>query len=196
MTAKELAARLDGMGYALGVSRENVADAKASGLIILHGESDDLAELEGAITDEAGCYGGGVLYITPEGFFRPCDYNEDCRHVKAAQAAAKTVKAVWCGDTGYTWAYETDLPHETFSILDEGERYCRGIVFEAAALHHQCTHTETEKELARAYLEICGEECAGDDSTGVPKCQFFDFPDVDDNGKPFPGGCRLRALEV
>lgn len=190
MTAKELAARLDGMGYALGVSPEDVAAAKESGLVILHGESDDLAELEGAITSEAGCYDGGTLYITPGGFSRPHDL------LKSAKDTAKTVKAIWRGDTGYTWAYETDLPHETFSILDDGERYCRGIVFEAAALRHQCPHTEMEKELARAYLDICGEECAGDDSTGIPKCQFFDFPDIDDSGKPFPGLCRLRALEV
>lgn len=42
MTAKELAARLDGMGYALGVSPEDVAAAKESGLVILHGESDEI----------------------------------------------------------------------------------------------------------------------------------------------------------
>ena len=28
-----------------------------------------------------------------------------------------------------TWCYKTDIPHETFMIYDDGEPYCRGIVF-------------------------------------------------------------------
>lgn len=27
------------------------------------------------------------------------------------------------------WTYETDIPHETFVIYNDGEPYCRGIVF-------------------------------------------------------------------
>ena len=27
------------------------------------------------------------------------------------------------------WTYRTDIPHETFMIYEDGEPYCRGIVF-------------------------------------------------------------------
>lgn len=28
-----------------------------------------------------------------------------------------------------TWAYVTEIPHETFMVYEDGESYCRGIVF-------------------------------------------------------------------
>jgi hypothetical protein len=30
---------------------------------------------------------------------------------------------------GYSWICETDIPHESFDILDDGNPYCRGIIF-------------------------------------------------------------------
>lgn len=49
------------------------------------------------------------------------------------------------------------------------------------------------EDVTQAYLEICGNDCVGDDSVGVPCCQFYDWPDVDQDGHPCPGGCRLNA---
>ena len=28
-----------------------------------------------------------------------------------------------------SWSYLTDIPHKTFDIMEDGEIYCRGIVF-------------------------------------------------------------------
>ena len=39
------------------------------------------------------------------------------------------MKAVW-GEEGYSWTYETAIPHATFEILEDEEKYCRGIVFD------------------------------------------------------------------
>ena len=53
----------------------------------------------------------------------------------------------------------------------------------------------TLDELARAYLELCGEDnCAGDSTVGIPQCQFYKSPDWDDvNQIPIPGGCKLKS---
>ena len=32
------------------------------------------------------------------------------------------------------WTYMTDIPHATFDVMDDGELYCRGIVFALADL--------------------------------------------------------------
>ncbi len=44
------------------------------------------------------------------------------------------ITAIWDGDTDengqlITWTYKTDIPHETYMIYEDGEPYCRGIVF-------------------------------------------------------------------
>jgi hypothetical protein len=46
---------------------------------------------------------------------------------------ARKIEAVWAED-GYSWTYRTDIPHATFEITEDGEPYCRGIVFALADL--------------------------------------------------------------
>ncbi len=130
---KELATLLDGCEY--GEIPVSLAErAREAGLVILYGASDDLAELRGAVEDEIGCYEGGELLIGKKGFVVPrSDECEACEHYIQSLNRYKRVKAAW-GESGYSWTYETDTPHETFDILEDGEPYCRGIVFEAAAL--------------------------------------------------------------
>lgn len=51
----------------------------------------------------------------------------------------------------------------------------------------------TLDRMAKEYLEICGEDCAGDSSVGLPSCPFYNFPDVDASGELLPGGCQLAV---
>lgn len=30
----------------------------------------------------------------------------------------------------FAWTYSTEIPHATFEIIEEGEKFCRGIVFD------------------------------------------------------------------
>ena len=104
MTLKEFAERLNGAeynGYPV-FSKEDIGIAKENGFVIVTGTSDDLMEFEGAIEDEAGCFNGGKVYFSKNGV------EED-----------KTQNII----------NETKIPHETFSVMDAGEVYCRGIVF-------------------------------------------------------------------
>lgn len=136
MTKEEMAARLDGREYPFDLSAAEESDAKAAGLVVLFGASDDLAEFRGAINDEAGCYDGGELLILGDKLYQ--DEEEcDCSHAMAARRIAMEsslhIEAVWCGPSGYDWAYETEIPHATFDVLEDGRKYCRGIVFEVPA---------------------------------------------------------------
>ena len=116
---KILAASLNGSDY--GCETDNAADmafAKDKSMVVVYGYSDDCAELDGAVQDEISCYNGGAFWIDAKG-----------RVSDTEKAGYKKVEAVWCGPSGASWEYQTDIPHETFNVYEDGELYCVGIVF-------------------------------------------------------------------
>lgn len=128
MLTKEIATIIDGMEYGEEPSEQLINDAKEDGIVIVFGASDDLMEFRGAITDELAIYGGGFAYLNKDGLLKnKCD-NAECPYFIEKRLQAKSIAAVWdCG--GYSWMYITEISHETFEILEEGEKYCRGLVF-------------------------------------------------------------------
>jgi hypothetical protein len=42
------------------------------------------------------------------------------------------IKAIWAGEAGYSWNYETAIPHETFEVVENGLPYCLGLGFNLA----------------------------------------------------------------
>ena len=36
---------------------------------------------------------------------------------------------MWHDEGGPCWTFETDIPHETFTIMEDGEPWCIGMVF-------------------------------------------------------------------
>lgn len=130
MTRDEAAAALDGSEYRKEGSKELFAAMKADGLVAVFGASDDLMELRGAIDDEVGAYGGGTAYLTASGLLTNYCDNDECPHFERAKKDAATVKAVWAPEgENLSWLYRTALPHATFQVNEDGEPYCRGIVF-------------------------------------------------------------------
>ena len=129
MITKEIAALLDGMEYGADLpATKAVLDAKRNGIVIVFGASDDLMEFRGAIEDEVDCYEGETVYLDKKGIVKnKCD-NEDCPYFIEERTHAICIEAIF-GSEGYSWIYKTAIPHETFEILEEGEKYCRGIVF-------------------------------------------------------------------
>lgn len=130
MDIKEFAKSISGKEYGYPqFTEEEVETAKENGFVIVYGASDDLMEFEGAICDEIGCYDGDATEIFSNGTVCECtesNYEEDHKN---------KIKSLWCSgeedESGneITWTYETDIPHETFMIYEDGEPYCRGIVF-------------------------------------------------------------------
>ena len=107
MTIYEFAEGLNGREYLNEITSIEAQRAKELGFVVVFGYSDDNAEFCGAIDDEIDCYNGGVI----------------------VEQSGKYIKAIWCeGD--YAWTYETNIPHATCDSYDEGEKYCKGIVFE------------------------------------------------------------------
>lgn len=130
MTAKELAAQLDGNKYGNEITKEQEAIAADNGLVVVFGYSDDAVELCGKIDDEVGAFDGTTFYVTQDGVLKEpeCGY-DGCKYFEAAKASAREIKAIW-GNTGNPcWSFESDIPHETFRIYEDGELFCVGIVF-------------------------------------------------------------------
>lgn len=138
MTKEELAKELHGNEYTKEISKALEAEAKASGLVVVFGASDDLIEFRGAIQDEAGACEGGKFWIVDGKLWEgpECDHRgRGCKYAQAADAEAKKrgamIDAVW-DQGGYSWVYHTTIPHATFDVMEGKEKYCRGIVFSLA----------------------------------------------------------------
>jgi len=137
MTKEELAAQLTGLEYPTRIPGSLIVAAQSAGLVILCGASDDLMEFYGARREEIGCYDGGTAFVDIEGVLpdRDClDGDEKIAEYVHRQKSAKSIEALWCKEEGYSWTYKTEIPHATFEVVEDGEPYCRGIVFALADL--------------------------------------------------------------
>ena len=136
MTKEQLAEQLNGREYGAEISEAEEREAKAAGLVVIFGCSDDNAELRGVIHDEVGCYNGAAIKLHARGILADHEERCDCAFCGYEAAAKKcaTVQVLWCKEPGYSWTYKTEVPHATFEIVEDGEKYCRGIVMEATAL--------------------------------------------------------------
>lgn len=130
---KEWANKLNGREYGAELTPEEEKQLQKQGLIVVFGASDDLCEFSGAISDEVDCYEGGTIHIDKNGLFHSCECEDTCIHAQEAKKQCKTITAKWC-DSLYDWSYETDIPHEEFSIMEDGENYCKGIIFDINSL--------------------------------------------------------------
>jgi len=134
MTPAELASRLTGREYCAEMTQAEEAEAKAAGLVVVFGASDDLMEFRGAIGDELGAFGGAVACVDAVGLlpsFESLDKDDEdevTNWVRRKLAGFREVEAKWDTD-GYSWVITTDIPHATFEVVEDGEPYCRGIVF-------------------------------------------------------------------
>lgn len=137
MELKEFAAMLNGREHQYPqFSKEELQIAKDNGIVIIYGNSDDLMEIEGAVLDEADVFEGGKVHIQ-------LPYENSGQIIGGGVVAGNNgqsnvmcVEARWCFDKTednktIPWTYYTSVPHEEFDILEDGEIYCRGIVFKA-----------------------------------------------------------------
>lgn len=121
MDIKEFAQMLDNRQSSYPpFTKEELRIAQNNGFVIVYGASNDLMELEGAIYDEADYYDGGVVRINKNGV--------------SLSKHDKYIEALWYKNVDGTksdiaWQYNTNIPHETFMIYEDDEKYCRGIVF-------------------------------------------------------------------
>lgn len=137
ITAKELAGRINGIEYGRDYDRLMTVfaeEAKSAGLVIATGESDDILEFRGAFRDEAGAWEGTTELIDAEGLLpsweSASEDEEESAKYFARKPNARSIEAVWCEEgSGYAWILKTDITHEIFSVMEDGEGFSRGIVF-------------------------------------------------------------------
>lgn len=132
LTKETLAAQLNGREYLEEITDAEDLAAHDAGLVVVFGYSDDNTEFKGAIDDELGCYDGGEFYLHRGGILTDPS-NGDCEHcgerAEKQQKHCAELKALW-GVGGYSWQIEmASVPHATFDIVEDGEKFCRGIVF-------------------------------------------------------------------
>ena len=132
MTKELFAAKLAGREYGSEITVTESKCAKSHGLVVVFGYSDDNVELRGAISEEVGAYDGTDVLITPSGLLENKCEDEDCPYFEAEKAKAVKIEALFGKEGEYTWTFKTAIPHATFEIVEDGEPYCRGIVFALA----------------------------------------------------------------
>lgn len=138
----QLRQQLHGCQYSREMTKDQEAFAKAHGLVVVFGYSDDNVELRGAIDDEVGASDGTVLRITRFGVLPEwetfCCSGPD--EIAAAEyfahkaSGVATIQARFSPDDkpGYTWAFDTAIPHLVFLVMEDGEAYGEGLIFALA----------------------------------------------------------------
>lgn len=146
MTKEQLSAQLNGIEYKTfdKIIKNLEPEIKASGLLIIFGESDDLVEFRGIFDDEIGAFKGkDNIRIDSNGLIHKChiimeEWSDDIddddlfkmikEYVKRREHSI-IVSAKYYLD-GYLWVIKTDIPHATFDILISGDKFCKGIVID------------------------------------------------------------------
>lgn len=128
----DFAGKLNGIEY-LEEREDTWKEAKKKGYVVVFGYSDDNIEFRGAIDDEIGAFQGKTVFLDNGNI----SMNADSRYY---------IHAAWYGTVGrkkilntyqitdengdlIPWTYSTNIPHEEFTMYEDGDPFCRGIVF-------------------------------------------------------------------
>lgn len=177
---REFAEKLNGRQYLNELTKELEAYAKENGIVVVYGQSDDLMEVRGAIDEEFGCWDGGEFWVSERGeVFSQFDL-EDLH--KIPKGRTDSIEALWDYDKNFVWTYKTDIPHETFDIMEDDEPYCKGIVFYLKDLKPKQTNfdkiTESVESLAEFIDSLNLIDCNACVGKSICDCHIRDCKDV------------------
>lgn len=179
MNIKEFANMLNGREIGNEITIAEEQQAKGLGFVVVFGYSDDNTEFSGAIDEEIGSFEEKTIYLDEKGIFEDCA--NGCRYSRDAKEKCKTIEAVWNdGEDGPAWSYKTDIPHETFEIMEDGEAWCRGIVFEVKNLGRWDGPREIMDEKMKANLLKLANLLEIFCKAGITKDEFEAFADYDE----------------
>jgi hypothetical protein len=146
ITLKEFAAMLYGRDCQPDMTPEELLLAEQKGFVVVYGDSDDRVEFEGAIRAEGHTNPllknapAGVLVLSKDGNLLDDD---SALYAEYLSQNRNVIKVFYCCKDGYNWAFESDIPHETFLTFDGGYHeefadfdigFARCMVFESSAL--------------------------------------------------------------
>jgi hypothetical protein len=143
MTVKEWAGKLNGIEYPADELDRFSKEMAEDGIIAAYGASDDLLEFCGVINDEVGAWDGTTVKIAAgeDGelkIFNEEENRETAEFNKMQIACMKKIVAIWCPHDEHNKAWASwhitapDIePFYYFDIMEDGELFCRGLLFEA-----------------------------------------------------------------
>lgn len=141
ITKEELACRLNGRQYGDEITDEEERQAKEYGLLVVFGCSDDSVEFRGIFSDEVGAWNGTTVRVDSIGVLP--SWNDVVSREEESFAEeyfkrkdqGKDIEALWA-DTAKVppWTFKTKIPHATFTIMEDGEPFCIGLVISAEDL--------------------------------------------------------------
>jgi len=147
ITLKEFASMLHGRDCQPNLTENELLLAKTKGFVVVYGDSDDRVEFEGAIREEghtnpfAKDRSAGILALSKDGKLLDDESDLYAEYVKDNR---NIINVFYCEKDGFNWAFETDIPHETFITYDGGyneefvdfdDGFARCMVFELSALN-------------------------------------------------------------
>lgn len=135
MNIQEVADKLNGIQYGEEgkvLTLDFCKQLRREGIVVVRGYSDDVVEFDGAISDELGAYDH---YVNRHGLIQnECDRDRCPYFERILKEAKHYVKPLWCEVEDYAWAYDTNISHVTFDVMEGEDKYCRGIVFRLTGL--------------------------------------------------------------
>lgn len=126
---KEWAGLLEGRNYREEITLTEAEELKKDGIVVIFGASDDLCELNGAITDEIDCWDKTkYVYVKEKEVFLKIDYYSENDELIEINLKDRPFIDIKFGEDG--WKYKIpEIQQAEFNILDEGKQYCKGILF-------------------------------------------------------------------
>jgi len=135
---KAIAHKIDGIEYpARGIRELDLP----KGVVVAYGMSDDLLEFEGAISDEVGAFNGATVYIS-EGKIVSAAVCPECGRTFGNVIC---VSANWNDTPGNgepCWTVHVNVPSHPFTIMENGEAFCKGVVFSTENVYGKSTVCE------------------------------------------------------
>lgn len=133
LTTRTFANILEGKNLAKVNSWRISRLANDNGFVIVHGYSDDIIVLSGAIIDEGGCFRGNSFHLHKEedGNYKLAEGKTDSNYITAKWYSPDSLTEN--GDI-ICWSYDTDIPHEDFYMTYRGDPFCKGFVFRVSDL--------------------------------------------------------------
>lgn len=152
-TIEDLAKLLDGNEYRDELVNQKGIDViglcKQKGWIVVYGASDDLLEIDGALSDELGAWGGCVAKFYKKGEFYPEYGEEDTYHktsedsffsidkneqnrIKNDNEKCLLIESVWDpNEIDASWQINCKgAPHVSFNVMEDEEVYCEALVID------------------------------------------------------------------
>lgn len=143
MTKEQFAELLNGNECRYEMTYQQEQTAKQNNMLVMFGDSHGMINLRGAITDEIYAPHGGdfALILKGETFSDDEDlsisHESECAQVLLLsddydhEDNQRLICVEWFNKEEYLeWRIDSKIPHAKFTIYDEGDAYCDGIIID------------------------------------------------------------------